>query len=247
MKTKADTGYNERLFSSGLRKRLHMARFFWLRRKLEDLGCPAARIVELGCFDGKVLDFLPSKPDYYVGYDANWEGGLNLARQKWHSYPNYQFRVCTTPAEMDLGSERFDVAIAMETLEHVPDEVVRAYLEKLASVTDQYIFITAPNEKGIVFFFKHIVKLLSGEVEKHSFAEFVNATLGRMHKVPRGHHKGFDYARLASLVGEYFDIIEITGQPVSGLPAALNFTVGIVGRKREPRLERPTSTGGHDE
>jgi hypothetical protein len=68
---------------------------------------------ELGCFDGKVLDFLPSRPDYYVGYDANWEGGLDLARQRWGSFPNYHFRVCTTPAEMDFGSERFDVAIVV--------------------------------------------------------------------------------------------------------------------------------------
>ena len=234
MKTKAGTGYNERLFASGLRKRLHLARFNWLRRKLEKLECPATRVIELGCFDGKVLDFLPSKPDYYVGYDANWEGGVTLARRKWASCPNYHFRICTTPAEMDLGTDRFDIAIAMETLEHVPDEIVRPYLEKLAGVTDRYIFITAPNEKGIVFFLKHIVKLLFGEVEKHSVPEFVNATLGRMDRIPRGHHKGFDYARLARSVGEYFDVIEITGQPVSMLPAALNFTVGIVARKKTP-------------
>lgn len=232
MKTKADIGYNERLFASGLRRRLHLARFHWLRRKLEELNCPASRIIELGCFDGKVLDFLPSKPDYYVGYDANWEDGLTLARRKWQSHPNYHFRACTTPSEMELGSDRFDIAIAMETLEHVPDEVVRPYLEKLASVTDRYLFITAPNEKGIVFFFKHIVKLLFGEVEKHSVPEFVNATLGRTDRIPRGHHKGFDYARLARLVDEYFDVVEITGQPVSRLPAALNFTVGIVARKK---------------
>jgi SAM-dependent methyltransferase len=231
MKAKAEAPYNERLFSSGVRKRLHMARFLWLRQRLRDFDCPAARIVELGCFDGKVLEFLPRKPDYYVGYDANWEGGVDLAREKWASHPNYHFRICTTPTEMDLASERFDVAIAMETLEHIPEEILRPYLAKLASVTDQYIFITVPNEKGIVFFFKHIVKLLFGEVEDYSPAEFVSATLGRMHKVPRGQHKGFDYARLARLVGEYFDVVEITGLPASSLPAALNFTVGIVGRK----------------
>ena len=232
MKIKTETGYNERLFASGLRRRLHLARFFWLHRKLKELNCPCARVVELGCFDGKAIEFLPSEPDYYVGYDANWEDGITLARQKWGSHPNYRFRICTTPAEMDLSGERFDVAIAMETLEHVPEEMVRPYLEKLAGATDQYLLITAPNEKGVVFFFKHLVKLLFGEVEKHSFAEFLNATLGRTDRVQRGHHKGFDYARLAKVVGEYFDVVEVTGQPISTLPPALNFTVGIVAKKR---------------
>ena len=232
MKTKAETGYNERLFSSGLRKRLHLARFLWLRRTLEELRCPAARVVELGCFDGKALDFLPSKPDYYVGFDADWEGGVELARLKWRSNPNYHFRVCATPAQMELDRERFDIAIAMETLEHLPDEILRPYLAKLAAATDGYIFITVPNEKGIVFFFKHIVKMLFGEVEEYSVAEFVNATLGRMHKVPRGQHKGFDYASLTRMLGEYFDVLEVKGQPASWLPPAFNFTIGIVGKTK---------------
>ncbi len=232
MKRKVDTGYNERLFSSGLRKRLHLTRFLWLRRKLLELNCPCARVIELGCFDGKVIDFLPQKPDYYVGYDANWEEGLSLAQEKWKRHPNYHFRICATAEEMDLGSDRFDIAIAMETLEHIPEDALRPYLGKLAGATERYILITAPNEKGVVFFFKYLVKLLFGEVEKHSLAEFMNATLGRSHRVRRGHHKGFDYEWLTRVVSEYFDVIEVSGRPFPRLPPALNFTVGIVGRRK---------------
>lgn len=232
MKRKVDTGYNERLFSSGLRKRLHQARFIWIRQKLLELGCPCARVIELGCFDGKVLDFLPNKPCYYVGYDADWEDALSLARKRWKDYPNYHFRYCTTPDEMVLGDDRFDIAIAMETLEHVPEEMLAPYLAKLAGVTDQYILITAPNEKGVVFFLKYLIKLLSGEVEKHSLTEFVNATLGRMDRIKRGHHKGFDYMRLVRLVAEYFDVVEVSGLPYAALPTAVSFTVGIVARRK---------------
>ncbi len=232
MKRKVDTGYNERLFSSGLRKRLHQARFIWIHQKLLELGCPRARVIELGCFDGKVLDFFPSKPCYYIGYDADWEGALSIAREKWKGHPNYHFRYCITPEEMALGEDRFDIAIAMETLEHVPEETLAPYLAKLAGVTDHYILITAPNEKGVVFFFKYLVKLLFGEVEKHSLTEFVNATLGRMDRIKRGHHKGFDYGRLVRLVAEYFDVIEVSALPFAALPTALSFTVGIVARKR---------------
>lgn len=232
MKRKVDTGYNERLFSSGLRKRLHQARFFWIHRKLRELGCPTDRVIELGCFDGKVIDFFPSEPARYVGYDADWEDALSLAREKWKHRSNYEFRYCITPDQMLLGDERFDIAIAMETLEHVPEELVSPYLAKLAAVTEGYILITAPNEKGAVFFFKHLIKLFFGEVEKHSVAEFFHATMGHMDRVPRGHHKGFDYEWLARQVAEHFDIVEFSALPVAALPKSLSFTVGIVGRRK---------------
>lgn len=232
MKRKVDTGYNERLFSSGIRRRLHQVRFIWIHQRLLELRCPCARVLELGCFDGKVLDFFPSKPSYYVGYDADWEGALSLARERWKDHPHFHFRYCTTPDEMILGDDRFELAIAMETLEHISEETVAGYLAKLAEVTDHYILITVPNEKGVVFFFKYLVKLLFGEVEKHSLGEFVNATLGRMDRVKRGHHKGFDYERLTRLIAEYFDIVEVSGLPFAALPTALSFTIGIVARKK---------------
>jgi hypothetical protein len=232
MNTSIDEGYNDRLFSSGLRKHFHLARFLWLRRNLIQLNCACGRVIELGCFDGKVIEFLPNKPDYYVGYDADWEGGLSLARHKWQSHPNYNFRICTTAEEMQLGQQRFDIAISMETLEHLPEQILRPYLEKLAAATDDYIFITVPNEKGIFFFFKYLFKLPSGNVEKYLPSEFFNATLGRMEQVKRNEHKGFDYDWLAKVVGEYFDVVKISGIPFSVLPVALNFTIGIVAKRK---------------
>jgi Methyltransferase domain len=234
MKRKEDTGYNERLFSSGLRKRLHLGRFLWVRRKLLELDCPRARILELGCFDGKVIEFLPSMPELYVGYDADWEDALTIARAKWAGHPEVRFVPSTTPEEMDLGAERFDVALSMETLEHLTEPVLRGYLGKIAAATDHYLLITCPNEKGAVFFFKYLIKLAFGEVESHTPAEFVNATLGRSDRVERGHHKGFDYDWLIRIISEHFDVESVTGIPFSALPPSLNFTVGIVAKKKAP-------------
>ncbi len=232
MKRKADTGYNERLFSSGLRKRLHQARFLWIHKKLVEVNGPSARVVELGCFDGKVIEYLPEPPRRYLGFDADWEGALSLARERWKDHPGYEFRYCTTPDEMELGDERFDIAIAMETLEHVPEHLVGPYLAKLAAATDRYILVTAPNEIGAVFFFKYLIKLFFGEVERHSWSEFVNATLGRSDRIRRGHHKGFDYRWLIRQIAEHFEIVETSALPFSSLPASLSFTVAILARPR---------------
>jgi hypothetical protein len=241
MKSMCEAGYNERLFSGGFRRRLHLARFLWLRRELERLGCRYESVLELGCFDGKLLEFLPRPPRRYAGFDANWEGGLDLAVQKWRSHPQYAFAKACVPEDLVLENhERFDIAVIMETLEHVPPELVDGYLRKISAHTDGYLFITVPNEKGAVFLAKWLVKrFLSGDAEPYSPAELCNAALGRLHKVPRREHKGFDYAALVREVEKYFDIVSVSGHPLGFLPTGLCFGAGIVGKVRGPGSARP--------
>jgi 2-polyprenyl-3-methyl-5-hydroxy-6-metoxy-1,4-benzoquinol methylase len=118
-------GYNERLFSGGLRRYLHFSRFKWISSEIAKRRCQMDALLELGCFDGKLLHFLPSHPKRYVGFDANWEAGLDLARSEWAGNKNISFLLATTPADMRLDdSDIFDIAIAMETLEHVPPQLV---------------------------------------------------------------------------------------------------------------------------
>lgn len=76
-------GYNERLFSRGLRRKLHLARFHWVNAEITRWHGSSRSVLELGCFDGKLIDFLSDKPSRYVGFDANWEGGLDAAKVKW--------------------------------------------------------------------------------------------------------------------------------------------------------------------
>jgi 2-polyprenyl-3-methyl-5-hydroxy-6-metoxy-1,4-benzoquinol methylase len=234
MKNLDEAGYNERLFSGGLRTRLHTARFAWLRKELKKLNCKYESVLELGCFDGKLIDFLPKKPERYKGFDANWENGLDLAREKWKSYPNYTFSKACSANEMSLDKgECFDIAVVMETFEHVPPYLVSGYLEKIARHLDGYLFITVPNEKGIFFLSKLITKrVLSKDGEKYSLPEVINATLGRTHLVERDQHKGFDYDLLAQEVEGYLEVVSISGHPLSILPTSLNFGVGIVAKSK---------------
>ena len=122
----------------------------------------------------------------------------------------------------------------METLEHLSPQLIDGYLRKLARQTRHYILITVPNEKGLVFLSKWLVKkLIIGDALDYTFSELANATLGRMHKVRRSEHKGFDYdCLIAKEVAVYFDVSSISGYPFRLLPTSLCFGVGIVGRKR---------------
>jgi 2-polyprenyl-3-methyl-5-hydroxy-6-metoxy-1,4-benzoquinol methylase len=231
MRKRTEYSYNERLFSSGLRKKLHTARFYWLANSLTKLNFQCTSVLELGAFDGKAIEYLPAKPVRYLGLDANWEGGLDLARERWQHEPNFTFRECHTPEEVKINGETFDMAICMDTLEHVPPGLVEPYLHELAKAITGYIFISVPNEKGMVFFFKHLAKILSGgDVQRYSAAEFLYATLGRMEKVTRREHKGFDYDVVIRSVANYFDLCSVTGYPFEFLPRSLNFGIGIIGK-----------------
>jgi 2-polyprenyl-3-methyl-5-hydroxy-6-metoxy-1,4-benzoquinol methylase len=225
-------GYNERLFSGRLRRYLHLARFRWVATTVARLRCNTARVLELGCFDAKTLDFLRPAPNRYVGLDANWEGGLDIARARW-THAGYTFHLAQQPEDLQrLGAERFSLALAMETLEHLPPEQIGAYLQNIAERLDGYLLVTVPNEKGPVFLAKWLAKrLFSRDAQSHSVAELLYATTGQCHRVARDGHKGFDYSALADEISRYFDVLSIEGHPLR-LPTPISFGVGIVARSR---------------
>jgi hypothetical protein len=121
----------------------------------------------------------------------------------------------------------------METLEHIPPSILNGYIDALADHSCGHAIFTVPNEKGLVFLGKYLAKaVLSKGARQYTPAEVFNATLGRVDKVVRDQHKGFDYAALIRQVERRFDILEVTGHPFSALPAALCFGVGIVAQAR---------------
>lgn len=228
--------YNERLFAGGLRRRLHLARFMWLRHTLQALKAPANSVLELGCYDGKLLEHLPQTPARYLGLDANWEGGLDLAAKRWADQSEFEFRFCAQPQDMALEDEVFDLVIAMETLEHVPPTMLDDYLANMARATSSYFLVTVPNEIGVVFAAKYLTKrALGGDYGSYTAAEFYYAVMGQTEKVSRVEHKGFNYRTLCRQIAEHFDILECSGHPLGVLPAWLNFGIGILATpKRSP-------------
>jgi 2-polyprenyl-3-methyl-5-hydroxy-6-metoxy-1,4-benzoquinol methylase len=225
--------YNERLFKSGMRKYFHEARFFWLTKVLRKLSVQQASVIELGCHDGKLLKYLSFQPTRYAGYDANWEDGIDLAKKEWKGHAGYEFYTCNTPSAFNPGLNKFDIAVCMETLEHLPLNELREYLARLKASTSGYLFVTVPNEKGPLFLLKYGVKKIFLKVdEPYSWRELFYAAGGNLSKVKRNEygHKGFDYKTLVLLMKEYFTILSIDTIPFSFLPSWMNFSIGIIAR-----------------
>lgn len=233
MTNEALAGYNQRLFSGNWRSRIHLSRFHWLAAALRRLQLAPARIIELGCFDGKTIELLDQPPACYLGLDANWEGGLDAGKRRFSDRPNVEMRLCRKPCDIPTPAVPFNVGICMETLEHLPAEIVEPYLLRLSQVVNGYLFITVPVERGPVFLLKHGTKrLLRMQDDRFSRREFFDSVLGRMERVERREHKGFDDRALVRAVRQYFNVVSIAGI-FPGLPIhSLNLTIGIIAKTR---------------
>lgn len=227
-------GYNNRLFSrAGLRRIYHLARFKWVRDKVAKLPWDL-KLVELGCYDGRLLDTLGERVSEYVGIDANWEGGLDIAREKFADRSNVRLIHATDPTALSLlPDNHFNVAAALETLEHVPADLVGPYLDELGRITHGHLFVSVPNELGPIFLIKYLAKrLFYGAAESYRFAEVIAATMRRSDKVQRYDHKGFDYRDVVREVQARFEVLAVEGLPRTGLPPALSPTVAIYAKSR---------------
>jgi SAM-dependent methyltransferase len=221
--------YND-IFAPGIRGKIHFARFYWLKKTLDKLKIIPNSIIEIGCFDARSISFFPQKPKNYLGIDLE-EEALAKAREKWGD-DNINFLNCSDPNNLDLRPNTFDFALALETLEHMPDECVEGYLKKIGLSLKEggLFFVTVPNEIGIFFVLKYLIKGMTiGNIEKYSLKEFIYQTLGRVNKVKRGEHKGFSYRKLKKSLRRYFSVETSYGIPL-GLKF-LSFNVAFVCRK----------------
>ncbi len=228
--------YNERLFQKGFRSLIHLSRFAWLRKMtIRHCGNKPLRVLELGCYDGRSIDWLPSQPLLYDGFDANWEGGLDIGRIRYAGHSNIRFHECSSPEAMLVDKDGYDLGISLETIEHIPPTIVNGYLQKISSNVNTIIFFTVPNETGLPFLVKYAAKKVfyrDSKDEEYTFYEFWNELLGNTSKVHRNEHKGFNYQEFMHQLESFFDIISVTGIPINWFPIKYSFTVGIVAKPK---------------
>lgn len=228
--------YNERLFEAGgLRSFYHLARFKWVADTVRKLKLHDLRLVELGCFDGRLFEEIVWAVEEYVGLDANWEGGLALAREKFRNNPSVRLIEAVDPSPLrQFGDGHFTAAASLETIEHIPPQMVDGYLDELARVTDGHFFVTVPNEIGPIFLTKHIAKrILYGDGDGYTLREVAASTLLRPDLVERSEHKGFDYRAIVREISRRFEVVSVEGLASFGLPAIFSPTVAILARSKK--------------
>jgi hypothetical protein len=227
------TGYNERLFKGRFRGWFHLARFRWIK-KICSIHSPDMKcVVELGCFDARTLDWIPTPIKFY-GYDAGWEGGLLAARKRFIGCKEFHFLQCDSPDTFMDIKEKVTLFISLETLEHIPAYMLYGYVEKISIANPDYVLITVPNEKGAIFFIKYIFKYFIGSAEKYTWREFLAATFCRMDYVTRNEHKGFDWEIIREIFKNHFILVGVEGVQFPLLPLWANLQIGMVFKAGQP-------------
>lgn len=211
--------YNDRLFSSGFRKWLHDGRFRWLNKETRRLS---GSVIEVGCYDCRSLDHLGFIPTRYLGIDSNWEGGLDLARKR---RPDLELTQSSDPGAI---SGKFDCAIALETLEHVPRWQLGDFISALARAAPVALF-SVPVEIGPIFAAKQFLRPDSHY--EYTFKEYICESLGLTRYVEQVDHKGFSFRWFKQELELCYVIERMSGIPM-GLPPLLSFGVGFRCRSR---------------
>src|SRR5262245_51450362 len=98
--------------------RFLMRRFLATVSQLYARVDPLERVLEIGCGEGDLAAHLRAHrcPPVFVGLDISSQI-LSLAKQR---YPDIHF-VAQTATNLPFESQSFDLVIACETLEHLPD------------------------------------------------------------------------------------------------------------------------------
>lgn len=227
--------YNDRLFHGNRARRfLHERRFWWLADRLRRMNILRADFVEIGCYDAKTITYLERggiAVNRYVGYEAD-AGVANRAQEQWAARPEIKIVMSRSPAGIDLSSG-FDVGLCMETLEHLPDELVDGYLQVLARVVNGPVFFTVPVERGAMLVAKQLGYRVFGMYgDRLSWRDLLAGALSQTDRIPRHEHAGFDDRRMIERIARYFDITETGGLFVPFF-TTLNFTVGVIGTARQ--------------
>ena len=228
--------YDQRLFSGGLRTWFHESRFIWLSKKLSTYASSnPLKIVELGCFNARSINYLPNNFATYHGVDCNWEGGLDQAKSSFCD-ERISFSYCVEASGLEIAADT-NVFISLETLEHLDGQTLKGYIEKIARTLpiNSFLFITVPNEVGLIFVVKRILKRFFFQdhvASEYNYMEFIFQAFGKTDKITRNYdHKGFHWKKLLWQLSESFQPVLVEGVQAPKLPIVLNPSIGFVLKK----------------
>lgn len=222
---KESKDYNSRLFQSGIRKWFHLQRFNWTKKQLLSGKISKPReILDFGCFDGRLATYLPDEINF-TGVDANWEGGLDQAIKNFESAHN---RVFVNSAQQEWKTLKVDCITSLETLEHIPEAEVGSLIQNFKQISDTLV-VTVPNEVGLLFGIKFIIKWLFYSPEAYTVKEYFYQLIGLSSRVERDQHKGFNYNHLIGVFRNAgFELILKEGVQFPWLPHYLSPQIGLI-------------------
>lgn len=211
---------------------LHATRYKHLIKLFTDLTSknPSRifNVVDIGCAHAKAFDILHDRFQInYTGIDIDTEL-LEVAKERYSNFDNFKvINDSITNHYHEL--QNADVILALESLEHIPENIVVRLVEQIARAQPTAFMCSVPNEVGPVLFLKNIGSLLMGYMrhKEYTWKETLHAGLFNLDKVETHGigHKGFDWRWLAQTIRHNMHITRTHTNPFDWLPKTLSFSI----------------------
>ena len=190
------------------------------------------KVVDIGCAFGKSFEVLNNiSCDFtYHGVEIR-QDFVDIATERYSKHPNFDIRCCSVTDAFDLFSGA-DLIIGLETLEHIPENLVVDTLEAIAKSDFKYCYFTVPNEIGPAIMVKNIGSLIMGYIRhrEYTWAQTLYAGFYKLDALPRHTtaHIGFDWRWLAQTIRHNMVISQRTKSPFQWIPSSLSPSIGFI-------------------
>ena len=214
---------------------LHKTRFYHLKKITKKLSLELNRpinIIDIGCGSSKAYQEISS-----LGIKFNYKGieidkdFVKYSRRKFSKNKNYEIVHDDIKNHYDILVNA-DLIIALESLEHIKENIVFRIIERISSGSFKYLYITVPNEIGIALLIKNIGSIFLGyqRGRGYSISETFYALVDNLDKINRVYedHKGFDWRWLAQTLRVNLKIIKTTTSPFEFIPKFISPSIGFI-------------------
>jgi len=193
------------------------------------------RVVDIGCSHAKIFSVLNKRFNiHYTGLDPRSDF-VAIARARYQQHQNFEI-IHGLIQDHYQKLQGVDMVIALETLEHIPENIVVRIVEEIAAAKPNLFVCSVPVEIGPAVWMKNFGSFLMRYLRhrEYSLRETFWAGLYQLDKIPPHdtRHKGFDWRWLAQTIRHHFHIRKRWNLPIKFLPAAFSSSVFFIAEVR---------------
>lgn len=216
---------------------LHSFRHIILCNFIESNFDYPARILDIGCGPGQAFRSLKESQEFpvdYFGVDVRTDFIETANHRYQQSGGRFAVGDVTKP---DFDFKGYDVIVALETFEHIPENKLVRVIERIAAARPKYLICSVPVEIGPSVAIKNTGSWVMGyRRNSGSIKQTFWASLYQLNRLPRHNtaHLGFNWIWLEQTLRHNMEILETRALPYSWIPKWLAPTVMFTCRPYKP-------------
>jgi len=171
------------------------------KRVAAHLG-PRARVLDLGCGRGGVMERLYPSAGTAVGLDSDWS---SLREHRMHTFP----LSCGVACALPYPSDSFDVVCCSWVLEHLADPAgALAEVRRVLAPGGRFVFVT-PNALHPLLGLNRFLQATGGRLVTRLYGREESDTFRSYYRA----NSVFSLRRIGSLVGMKVNVLQYVGDP----------------------------------